>query len=101
METQQELSVSTICGIKVKRMKDHMKLHIPYDRSMQAQMWTLQKRVFTTGKLRSHMMSVYLKERPYSCRYGCEMTYNYSSNRRHHERKKHGQIFSIKEPTEV
>ena len=41
----------------------------------------LAKKVFfTKGKLRSHMMSVHIKERPYSCRYGCEMTYNDSSN---------------------
>ena len=67
---------------------------------MQAQMWTLQKRVFTTGKLRSHMMSVHLKERPTVA----DMDVKWHIMivvRRHHERKKHGQIFSIKEPTEV
>ena len=36
------------------------------------------------------MMNVHIKARPYACRYGCGAAYNDSSNRGHHERKKHG-----------
>ena len=100
MESHQEISVCTICGAKVKRMKNHMRLHIPYDQC-KFKCEPCKRGFFTTDKLRSHMMSVHLKERPYSCRYGCEMAYNDVSNRNSHEKKKHGQLFSIKEPTEV
>ena len=45
-------------------------------------------------KLSDHRMNVHLKLRPYKCRYGCEMAYNDRSNRNHHEKRKHGELFS-------
>ncbi len=47
----------------------------------------------TSNALKTHMMNVHIKARPYACRYGCGAAYNDSSNRGHHERKKHGGNF--------
>lgn len=44
--------------------------------------------------LRTHMMNVHIKTRPYACQYGCGATYNDVSNRAHHENKKHGAVFN-------
>jgi ribosomal protein L37AE/L43A len=47
-----------------------------------------------SNALKTHKMNVHIKARPYACRYGCGAAYNDSSNRGHHERKKHGGNFT-------
>ena len=47
-----------------------------------------------SNALKTHMMNVHIKARPYACRYGCGAAYNDSSNRGHHERKKHGSNYT-------
>ena len=44
--------------------------------------------------LESHQMNIHLKLRPYRCRYGCKDSYNDTSNRNSHEKKKHGKLFT-------
>ena len=46
-----------------------------------------------SNSLKTHQMNVHIKARPYACRFGCGAAYNDSSNRGHHERKKHGRNF--------
>ena len=46
-----------------------------------------------SNALKTHRMNVHIKARPYTCRYGCGAAYNDTSNRGHHERKKHGGNF--------
>lgn len=43
--------------------------------------------------LDAHMMNAHIKSRPWVCRYGCGSSYNDTSNRNHHERKKHGKTW--------
>ena len=45
-------------------------------------------------QLEIHRMNVHLKLRPHKCRYGCDISYNDTSNRNAHEKKTHGKLFT-------
>ena len=111
----------TVCGLSVVYIKEHMKLHteekIPcpecnavvrdlkehianvhtLDKDKKFQCQDCGKGFLHQHKLEKHKMNVHLKQRPFQCRYGCDMAYNDKSNRSAHERKKHGKLFN--EPT--
>ena len=81
------------CGVKVKNLKCHMRfVHTPDDqRKHQCQ--HCGKGFDFLKSLDKHMMNMHLKLKPYNCRYGCDISYNDTSNRNHHERKRHGKLF--------
>jgi len=84
----------TICGAKVKKLREHMTQHIPPEK-MKHRCQHCDKGFMELGRLRNHMMNVHLKEKPYNCRYGCELAYNDTSNRNQHEKRRHGQLFTV------
>jgi len=95
--------VCTECGAKVKNLAAHMVQHIPPDK-MKFRCTHCEKGFMDKQKMNNHIMSVHLKERPYPCRYGCDIqAYNDVSNRNQHEKKNHGQLFTLalKATTEV
>ena len=55
----------------------------------------LWERLVKKDTLESHRMSMHLKLRPHYCRYGCDMSYNDTSNRNQHEKRVHGQLFTV------
>lgn len=68
------------------RMREHDKLRYECEQC--------DKKFISNGALKSHMMNVHIRSRPYNCRYGCNMAYNDVSNRNAHEKKKHGGLFA-------
>jgi len=83
------------CGAKVKRLKVHMQnMHTPIEQ-MKFKCEFCAKGFVEKGKLEKHMMNVHLKERPYNCRYGCDIAYNDVSNRNQHEKRRHGQLYTV------
>ena len=82
------------CGVKVRKMKLHMRTaHTPDDQK-KYQCPDCEKGFIDKRTLGIHRMNVHLKLQPYKCRYGCDIAYNDSSNRNHHEKKKHGKLFT-------
>jgi len=82
------------CGVKVRKMKLHMRTaHTPDDQK-KYQCPDCGKGFIDKRPLGIHRMNVHLKLQPYKCRYGCDIAYNDSSNRNHHEKKKHGKLFT-------
>ena len=86
----------TICGKSFSNVERHMKTIHGKDEDKRIQCQDCGKGFQSQSHLKMHQMSVHLKLRPYSCRYGCEFRYNDSSNRNSHERKIHGKIFTTK-----
>ena len=86
----------TICGKSFSNVERHMKTIHGKDEDKRVQCQDCGKGFQSQSHLKMHQMSVHLKLRPYSCRYGCEFRYNDSSNRNSHERKIHGKIFTTK-----
>ena len=86
----------TICGKSFSNVERHMKTIHGKDEDKRTQCQDCGKGFQSQSHLKMHQMSVHLKLRPYSCRYGCEFRYNDSSNRNSHERKIHGKIFTTK-----
>ena len=81
------------CGIKVKKLKLHMKtVHTP-DELKKFQCKHCGKGFWLQNALDIHIMNMHLKLKPYNCKFGCEISYNDKSNRNHHERRKHGKLF--------
>ena len=78
-----------------QQLKKHLRNHIAEeDKPLQCDQ--CEKRFLEKQKLASHRMSMHVKARPYSCRYGCGgMDYNDRSNRDAHERKKHGCVYTL------
>ena len=82
------------CGVKVRRLKLHMmQAHTPDDQK-RFQCPDCGKGFIDKRTLGHHKMNVHLKLRPYNCRYGCDISYNDTSNRNQHEKKIHGKIFT-------
>eukprot|EP00088_Acartia_fossae_P062838 TRINITY_DN7616_c0_g1_i2.p1 TRINITY_DN7616_c0_g1~~TRINITY_DN7616_c0_g1_i2.p1 ORF type:complete len:704 (-),score=85.19 TRINITY_DN7616_c0_g1_i2:60-2171(-) len=95
MKSHQE-SVCMECGLKVKNLRSHMNnVHTP-DHLKKHKCSYCTKGFNDVGKLQQHIFSVHTKERPYKCRFGCDLGYNDTSNRNAHEKKKHGKLFSTK-----
>eukprot|EP00088_Acartia_fossae_P004077 TRINITY_DN11742_c0_g1_i3.p1 TRINITY_DN11742_c0_g1~~TRINITY_DN11742_c0_g1_i3.p1 ORF type:complete len:692 (-),score=148.60 TRINITY_DN11742_c0_g1_i3:146-2221(-) len=86
--------VCNICGIKVKQLIRHMNVMHGSVESSKYKCEYCTKVFHYKHQLKTHTMNVHLKERPYKCRYGCDMAYNDSSNRNAHERRRHGQRFT-------
>ena len=85
------------CGQKVRLLDDHiMSVHTP-DELKPFQCSECTKGFISKIQLKKHQMNVHLKLRPYKCRYGCDDSYNDSSNRNSHEKKKHGKLFTTAE----
>ena len=82
------------CGVKVRKLESHMKqVHTP-DEEKKFQCQDCGKGFMEERKLEIHRMNVHLKLRPYNCRYGCDISYNDTSNRNAHEKKTHGKLFT-------
>jgi len=94
MRTHEKAEICSICGIEVKKLKDHMRAQHKPDHLKKFQCQLCPKAFDINRSFNRHMMSAHLKERPYKCRYGCEFAYNDSSNRNQHEKKKHGALYS-------
>ena len=83
-----------VCGISFKNVKNHIKTVHAKDEDKKFQCQDCGKGFISRSELKSHQMNVHLKLRPYACRYGCDISYNDSSNRNSHERKTHGKAFT-------
>jgi len=94
MRTHEKAEICSICGIEVKKLRDHMRAQHKPDHLKKFQCQLCPKAFDINRSFNRHMMSAHLKERPYKCRYGCEFAYNDSSNRNQHEKKKHGSLYS-------
>ena len=94
MLTHEEKTPCPECGERVRHMKAHMKaVHTP-DELQKYQCQDCGKGFHESRKLEIHRMNVHLKLRPYNCRYGCDISYNDTSNRNQHEKKTHGKLFT-------
>ena len=100
MKTHQQ-NICNECGRKVKNLRSHIKnMHTP-DHLKKFKCTYCPKGFNDVGKLMHHVYSVHTKERPFNCRFGCELAYNDTSNRNAHEKKKHGKLFSRKKPHSI
>ena len=98
MKTHEEGKPCPECGVKVKHLNLHMRVAHTPDELKRFQCQDCGKGFDSKSDTESHRMNVHLKLRPYNCRYGCDISYNDTSNRNAHERKTHGKIFtSVKE----
>ena len=82
------------CNVMVKNLKLHVERIHTLDEDKRFQCQDCGKGFIRKGALEVHKMNVHLKQRPYKCRYGCDIAYNDISNRRAHEKKKHGKLFT-------
>ena len=88
-----EKSACPHCGIMVRQLKRHIRnAHIP-DAEKKHQCQDCGKGFIEKSEMNNHRMNVHLKLKPYPCRYGCDISYNDTSNRNSHEKKKHGKLF--------
>ena len=94
MKTHSDKEPCPVCGQLMKDIKRHMELMHTSKDEMKSQCEDCDKSFPYKYMLDKHRMNVHLKTRPYTCRYGCELSYNDSSNRNAHERRRHGQIYS-------
>ena len=83
-----------VCGIKVRRLQDHMDSVHRKDEDKTYQCQDCGKGFMHKPKLEKHRINVHLKTKPYPCRYGCDISYNDDSNRNSHEKKTHGKLFT-------
>ena len=94
MKFHAEKTPCTQCGLMVRRLHMHIKyVHTP-DSMKKYQCLDCGKGFWEQRALQAHQMNIHLKLRPYRCRYGCEDSYNDTSNRNSHEKKKHGKLFT-------
>ena len=94
METHEEKKPCPECGERVRKLKAHiLAVHTP-DEMKKYQCQDCGKGFTFQNKLEVNRMNIHLKLRPYKCRYGCDISYNDTSNRNHHEKKTHGKIFT-------
>ena len=94
-----EKKACKLCGAVVKHLDDHMLNVHTEDSKKSRQCQYCGKGFLDQQKLDRHVMSMHLKLKPYKCRYGCDIAYNDYSNRNHHERKKHGGLFTSLSPS--
>ena len=94
MRTHEDKSNCPQCGLKVRKLRLHiMDAHTP-DEEKKYQCPDCGKGFLTNTVMEQHRMNVHLKLRPHSCRYGCDISYNDTSNRNQHDKKKHGKLFT-------
>ena len=90
---ENSISKSIWCGINVRNVKDHIKAVHTEDDKKPFQCQDCGKGFIKDDQLQRHRINIHLKTYPYHCRYGCDVRYNDASNRRQHEKKKHGKLF--------
>ena len=91
-----EKTSCTICGIAVRNINNHIKaVHTENDKK-KYQCEFCWKGFRDKRSIDVHKQSVHLNLRPYNCRYECGVAYNDPSNRRQHEKKVHGALFTQK-----
>ena len=83
-----------VCGVKVRHLKMHIETAHTKDEDKKFQCQDCGKGFMWQPRLEKHRINVHLKTRPYNCRYGCDISYNDTSNRNSHERKTHGKLFT-------
>ena len=93
MVSHEEKQACPICGINVRNVKDHIKAVHTEDDKKPFQCQDCGKGFIKDDQLQRHRINIHLKTYPYHCRYGCDVRYNDASNRRQHEKKKHGKLF--------
>jgi len=94
MKTHDEKEPCPECGVRVRNMSEHIKsAHTP-DNQKPFQCQDCGKGFFRAQPLEQHRINIHLKTRPYNCRYGCNISYNDTSNRNSHEKKTHGKLFT-------
>ena len=81
-----------ICGKMVAKLETHKDTVHKSNVDKKCKCEHCNKGFFDKNHLKSHVMNVHLKLRPYKCRYGCDQDYNDRSNRRQHEKRAHGVI---------
>ena len=94
MKSHEEKMPCPECGERVRHLKQHMRsVHTP-DELKKFQCQDCGKGFEDKKKMEIHRMNIHLKLRPYNCRYGCNISYNDTSNRNAHEKKNHGKLFT-------
>ena len=94
MEVHEEKLPCPECGERVRNMKGHIiAVHTP-DELKKHQCQDCGKGFNCSSQLEKHRMNIHLKLRPYNCRYGCDISYNDTSNRNAHEKKTHGKLYT-------
>merc|ERR1712126_319616 len=94
MQSHEEKKPCPKCGERVRCLQQHIEsVHTP-DEMKKFQCQDCGKGFISALKVEKHRMNVHLKLRPYNCRYGCNVSYNDTSNRNQHEKKTHGKIFT-------
>ena len=94
MESHKEKTPCPECNTLVKDLNRHISIAHTSDENKKIQCQDCGKGFLTKSQLENHRMNVHLKQRPYQCRYGCDIAYNDTSNRRAHEKKIHGKLFT-------
>ena len=95
MKTHTEEKTSCpVCGIKVRKLKNHLDSIHTKDEDKKFQCLECGKGFMDLRKLEYHRMNIHLKTKPYNCRYGCDISYNDMSNRNAHEKRTHGKLFT-------
>ena len=89
-----EKTPCSICGLKVRQIKEHMGAVHTKDEDKKHQCQDCGKGFMLKRKLEIHRINMHLKTKPHSCRYGCDISYNDDSNRNAHEKKTHGKLFT-------
>ena len=93
-ENDEEKKPCQICGVYVRDMDHHRKAaHLPEDQKKH-KCPECGKGFYYTRELTQHRINNHLKNRPFQCRYGCDIKYNDASNRYSHEKKKHGGLIN-------
>ena len=94
MKTHEEKMPCPECGERIRNLKAHMRaVHTP-DELKKFQCQDCGRGFNDKNKLEIHRMNIHLKLRPYNCRFGCDISYNDTSNRNAHEKKTHGKLFT-------
>lgn len=81
------------CSQYFKDVRIHINTMHKLDKDKKFQCKSCGKGFCEQAAMRKHEMNVHIKSRPYNCRYGCDIAYNDTSNRNHHEKKKHGGVY--------
>ena len=95
MRQHDPASPCPLCGEMIQNMKLHMDTVHTSDDKKKFQCQDCGKGFIGSYQLKKHQISVHLKTRPFNCRYGCDVSYNDTSNRNQHEKRTHGKLFTV------